>query len=65
MIATQLLQIVVTVFVIGQPPVVERLPELYSVTNDACEKHANEIMARKREGVDATVECEPVDRRVH
>lgn len=63
MIATQLLQIVVTVFVAGQPPIVERLPELYKVTSDACEVRAKEILALKREGVDAIAECEPTDRR--
>lgn len=63
MIATSLLQIVVTVFLVGQPPIMERLPTLYKVTNDACERKAEELKLRARDDVNVSIECVEVDHR--
>ena len=60
-----LLQIVVTVHVMGQAPITERLHAIYPNNNGACERRADDIMAHaiKRKGTTITVECQSTQRR--
>ena len=60
---TKLLQIVVTVFMVGQPPIVERLPELYSNNSGRCERRVEELKSMLLDDVKATIECEETDDR--
>ena len=60
MIATSMLNIVVTVFIVGQPPISERLTTDFPVTTNACHDAAKAIEGLKREGITIKAECVPV-----
>lgn len=62
MIATSLLQLVVTVWV-GVHPVTYTLPKLYATTSHACQDRANALYAQKRKGVRMVIECVPTAER--
>ena len=63
MIESTLLQILVTVLLVGKPPIMQLLPKEYPTTTASYQQHAESILARKRKGVRMTVECVPAQTR--
>lgn len=62
MIAIAPLKILVTVFVLGQPPVMEMLPKEYPANQiDRCVADTKAIIATVREGVKARAACVEAD----
>lgn len=58
-----LLNLLVTVWIRGKPPIIERLPEEYQITDgwQKCQKAADALARRsiKRKNVTINIECVP------
>lgn len=64
MFSAPLLKILVTVLVVGQPPITELLPQEYPTMRSAeCEQDAADVLSRAREGVTVHAECVEAEAR--
>lgn len=64
MIATTLLQLLVTIYVAGSPVMQERLPKVYSATDNKCQAAADALIKRAVDGAEVSIECVPAHRSV-
>jgi hypothetical protein len=64
MLQAPLLKLLVTVWLVGQPPISELLPKEYPTSAQAlCAADAKAIIAKAREGVKAQAECVEAEAR--
>lgn len=61
---TTLLKVLVTVYVVGRPPITELLPKEYpAMRMGACMAETRRIIAHARKNVKASASCVPADTR--
>uniref|UniRef100_E6VL66 Uncharacterized protein n=1 Tax=Rhodopseudomonas palustris (strain DX-1) TaxID=652103 RepID=E6VL66_RHOPX len=59
-----MMQLLVTLLVAGQPVMRERLPTVYSATDNKCQAAADVLIKRAVDGAEVSIECVPAHRSV-